>query len=107
MMPSRKTLLQTRPETIGPKTLSGTASNQVVSFSAEHHSISEAAAAKNVQIEARIARLQEELAEVTLACAKASREVAPGSLFFLLRKKWKLMQELFEAENERRLRRQQ
>lgn len=46
----------------------------------------------------RIIHLKQELASVTRACEAATGE--PGHLFFLLRKKWKLTQEIFQAESE-------
>ena len=48
---------------------------------------------------ARIAQLRQELAAATQACESAKNLRQPGNLFFLLRKKWKLTQQLFEAES--------
>lgn len=59
--------------------------------------------APDVEIIGHIQLLREELAEVTEACAAASAQGEPGRLFFLLRKKWQLMQQLFETENQLRL----
>jgi len=57
------------------------------------------------EVSARVRVLTENLARITDACTLANQQGQLGSLFFLLRKKWQLMQELFEAEN--RLRRLQ
>jgi hypothetical protein len=51
---------------------------------------------------ARIAQLKQELASVTHACETTAS--SPGNLFFLLRRKWKLTQELFQMESELLLR---
>lgn len=52
-------------------------------------------------IAARIRHLQQELAGVTRACDSARDEAQTGNLYFLLRKKWKLIQQLFEAQSQR------
>ncbi len=57
-----------------------------------------------VAADARIHALREELTRITRDCAAARELGRTGSHFFLLRKKWQLMQELFEVENRQRLR---
>jgi hypothetical protein len=47
---------------------------------------------------ARIAQLERELDAVTRACDAAL--ATPGNHFFLLRRKWKLTQELFQIQSE-------
>jgi hypothetical protein len=53
--------------------------------------------------EARIRTLRQRLLRITTECADAGALGRPGQLYFLLRKKWQLMQELFQAENNRQL----
>jgi hypothetical protein len=49
---------------------------------------------------AEIGRLRQDLAAVQEDCESATRRHSqPGNLYFLLRKKWKLTQRLFEAES--------
>jgi hypothetical protein len=55
--------------------------------------------AQSDDIAAHVRRLKEELAAVAQACEAARREGYSGNLFFLLRKRWKLTQRVFEAES--------
>ena len=48
--------------------------------------------------------LQQELARITSECADAAGSGRPGELFILLRKKWRVMQRLYQAQNELNLR---
>jgi hypothetical protein len=52
------------------------------------------------ELSARIALMKTELANLTRAYESARREGQPGRLFYLLRKKWTLTQNLFEAESQ-------
>ncbi len=51
------------------------------------------------EILARIRRLEHELSVVNQACDAARLHRQAGQLFYLLRKKWKLTQAIFEAES--------
>lgn len=55
------------------------------------------------ELTAQIDRWKEDLAAVATACDAARQAGQTGRLFFLLRKKWKLTQRIFEAESALRL----
>ncbi len=58
---------------------------------------------ESAELEREIDKLKLELASVSDECETAREGRDPGVLFFLLRKKWRLTQALFELESRRRL----
>lgn len=69
-----------------------------------HGSVRPSDTGVSAEVAARLSRLKEELAAVTQACEDARKKGETGGLFFLLRKKWKLTQRIFEIESGLRLR---